>query len=175
MYSPPSLTTHTHTHTTHRGYLGPGGLSEWGTHYNCTGGAAGFIDHWLFSDNHIYQNPTAKISVWGCSYIHWQYISCLIKPTYYVIRGWLYSTSMLQLFASHLWIWFVIRGWLLVPPTNLFCSSLPAVVPWAYRMVAKFCEGCFFTFFTIQEPFNFWCPHPLASEYCFNPALILSI
>ena len=70
MYSPPSLTTHTHTHTTHRGYLGPGGLSEWGTHYNCTGGAAGFIDRWLFSDNHIYQNPTAKVSVWGCSNGH---------------------------------------------------------------------------------------------------------
>jgi heparan-alpha-glucosaminide N-acetyltransferase len=43
-----------------RGYLGPGGLSDGGRYYNCTGGAAGEIDRWLFTDNHLYQNPTAK-------------------------------------------------------------------------------------------------------------------
>ena len=45
-----------------RGYLGPGGLSEDAVYYNCTGGAAGAIDRWLFTDNHIYQTPTAKVS-----------------------------------------------------------------------------------------------------------------
>ena len=44
-----------------RGYLGPGGLSEGGKYYNCTGGAAGEIDRWIFSDNHLYQSPTAKV------------------------------------------------------------------------------------------------------------------
>ena len=53
----------THTYTHHRGYLGPGGLSDWGQYYNCTGGAARVIDSWLFTDNHIYQSPTAKVHV----------------------------------------------------------------------------------------------------------------
>ncbi|XP_050393496.1 heparan-alpha-glucosaminide N-acetyltransferase isoform X4 [Patella vulgata] len=42
------------------GYLGPGGASEEGKHYNCTGGAAGYIDRMVFGDAHIYQNPTCK-------------------------------------------------------------------------------------------------------------------
>ena len=44
-----------------RGYLGPGGLGIEEKYENCTGGAAGAIDRWLFHDNHIYQNPTAKV------------------------------------------------------------------------------------------------------------------
>ena len=44
-----------------RGYLGPGGLGIEEKYENCTGGAAGAIDRWLFNDNHIYQNPTAKV------------------------------------------------------------------------------------------------------------------
>ncbi|XP_064387254.1 heparan-alpha-glucosaminide N-acetyltransferase-like isoform X2 [Halichondria panicea] len=43
-----------------QGYLGPGGISEWGAYENCTGGAAGIIDRWFFGENHIYQHPTAK-------------------------------------------------------------------------------------------------------------------
>ncbi|XP_078577889.1 heparan-alpha-glucosaminide N-acetyltransferase-like isoform X4 [Branchiostoma floridae x Branchiostoma japonicum] len=39
------------------GYLGPGGLSDI-AHYNCTGGAAGYIDRAVFTDDHIYQHPT---------------------------------------------------------------------------------------------------------------------
>ena len=50
--------------------------------------------------------------------------------------------------------WFVIRGWLLVPPTNLFCSSLPAVVPWHIAWLVNFVRDFFFTFFAIQEPFT---------------------
>ncbi|CAH1246921.1 HGSNAT [Branchiostoma lanceolatum] len=39
------------------GYLGPGGLSDM-AHYNCTGGATGYIDRYIFTDDHIYQHPT---------------------------------------------------------------------------------------------------------------------
>ena len=44
-----------------RGYLGPGGISNGGQYYNCTGGAAGAIDRWLLGNNHIYSSPTAKV------------------------------------------------------------------------------------------------------------------
>ena len=46
----------------YRGYLGPGGLSEWSQYYDCTGGAAGMIDRWLFTNAHILQSPTAKVN-----------------------------------------------------------------------------------------------------------------
>ncbi|XP_078658838.1 heparan-alpha-glucosaminide N-acetyltransferase-like isoform X3 [Branchiostoma floridae x Branchiostoma belcheri] len=39
------------------GYLGPGGLSDL-AHYNCTGGATGYIDRTVFTDDHIYDHPT---------------------------------------------------------------------------------------------------------------------
>jgi len=40
------------------GYLGPGGLAENGTHTNCTGGAAMWVDVSIFGSQHIYQHPT---------------------------------------------------------------------------------------------------------------------
>ncbi|CAF0878381.1 unnamed protein product [Brachionus calyciflorus] len=43
------------------GYLGPGGLHENGSHFNCTGGAAGYIDRKILGLKHIYQSPTCKI------------------------------------------------------------------------------------------------------------------
>ena len=45
-----------------RGYLGPGGQHENYAHWNCTGGAAGAIDRWVFGDAHIYQHPTCKVT-----------------------------------------------------------------------------------------------------------------
>lgn len=44
-----------------RGYLGPGGLEQDGRYFNCTGGAAGYIDRVIFGSSHIYQNPTSKV------------------------------------------------------------------------------------------------------------------
>ena len=41
------------------GYLGPGGLHDGARHFNCTGGAAGFIDRRLFGD-HMYTHPTSQ-------------------------------------------------------------------------------------------------------------------
>ncbi|KAM7394189.1 hypothetical protein PAMP_021002 [Pampus punctatissimus] len=43
------------------GYLGPGGIGDMGMYPNCTGGAAGFIDHWLLGENHIYQTPSSRV------------------------------------------------------------------------------------------------------------------
>ncbi|XP_052068366.1 heparan-alpha-glucosaminide N-acetyltransferase-like isoform X2 [Mytilus californianus] len=43
-----------------KGYLGPGGLSENSSYFNCTGGAAGYIDREIFGLDHIYKNPTSK-------------------------------------------------------------------------------------------------------------------
>ena len=41
-----------------KGYLGPGGLHEEGKYVNCTGGATGWIDRYVFGDNHMYGHPT---------------------------------------------------------------------------------------------------------------------
>lgn len=43
------------------GYLGPGGLEQEGHYFNCTGGAAGYIDRKVFGDSHIYQSPTSQV------------------------------------------------------------------------------------------------------------------
>ncbi|CAL1529217.1 unnamed protein product [Lymnaea stagnalis] len=43
-----------------RGYIGPGGLEQGGKYFNCTGGAAGYIDRKFFGDSHIYQSPTSQ-------------------------------------------------------------------------------------------------------------------
>jgi len=45
-----------------RGYLGPGGIGDFGLYQNCTGGAAGYIDRWLLRDNHIYQTPSSRVN-----------------------------------------------------------------------------------------------------------------
>lgn len=44
------------------GYLGPGGIGDFGQYQNCTGGAAGYIDRWLLKDNHIYQTPSSRVN-----------------------------------------------------------------------------------------------------------------
>ncbi|CAN8019535.1 unnamed protein product [Ixodes persulcatus] len=67
-----------------RGYLGPGGLHLNGSHFNCTGGAAGYIDRTLLGGSHIYHAATPRIRnlnsshekfdykqmiAWGCIYM----------------------------------------------------------------------------------------------------------
>ncbi|XP_064918533.1 heparan-alpha-glucosaminide N-acetyltransferase isoform X2 [Columba livia] len=44
-----------------RGYLGPGGIGDFGNYANCTGGAAGYIDRLLLGDKHIYQHPSSNV------------------------------------------------------------------------------------------------------------------
>ncbi|KAM4704112.1 heparan-alpha-glucosaminide N-acetyltransferase-like [Rhinophrynus dorsalis] len=44
-----------------KGYLGPGGIGDYGQYPNCTGGAAGYIDKWLLGEDHIYHHPTCKV------------------------------------------------------------------------------------------------------------------
>jgi len=51
----------------YRGYVGPGGLHEYGLHHNCTGGAAGYIDKVVLSIDHIYKWPTPQVSEWWAS------------------------------------------------------------------------------------------------------------
>ncbi|XP_068424672.1 heparan-alpha-glucosaminide N-acetyltransferase [Clinocottus analis] len=41
------------------GYLGAGGIGDDGLYPNCTGGAAGYIDRWMFGDN-MYRYPTCR-------------------------------------------------------------------------------------------------------------------
>lgn len=45
-----------------RGYLGAGGIGDNGLYPNCTGGAAGYIDRWMFGDN-MYRYPTCKVGI----------------------------------------------------------------------------------------------------------------
>lgn len=42
------------------GYLGPGGLHKHSSFENCTGGAAGYIDRFVFKEQHIYSRPSSK-------------------------------------------------------------------------------------------------------------------
>jgi heparan-alpha-glucosaminide N-acetyltransferase len=42
------------------GYLGPGGLHDNGTHENCTGGAAAYVDRIILGIDHVYQYPTCR-------------------------------------------------------------------------------------------------------------------
>ncbi|KAF6041485.1 hypothetical protein EB796_000210 [Bugula neritina] len=48
------------------GYIGPGGISEEGKYFNCTGGIAKYIDLKVFTQNHIYQYGTCK-KLYQCS------------------------------------------------------------------------------------------------------------
>lgn len=41
-----------------KGYLGPGGLHEYKSFENCTGGATGYIDHKVLGLKHLYAHPT---------------------------------------------------------------------------------------------------------------------
>lgn len=43
-----------------RGYLGPGGIGDYGKYFDCTGGAAGYIDKKIFTEDHIYNQPTCQ-------------------------------------------------------------------------------------------------------------------
>ncbi|XP_042328087.1 heparan-alpha-glucosaminide N-acetyltransferase isoform X2 [Sceloporus undulatus] len=43
------------------GYLGPGGIGDFGKYPNCTGGAAAYIDHLLLGEKHIYQHPSSNV------------------------------------------------------------------------------------------------------------------
>lgn len=43
------------------GYIGPGGLHDSGKYYNCTAGAAAYIDIMVLGKNHIYGKPTPHI------------------------------------------------------------------------------------------------------------------
>ena len=42
------------------GYLGPGGLHENSAYYNCTGGAARWIDLKIFGSDHMFQHVTSR-------------------------------------------------------------------------------------------------------------------
>ncbi|NWS69644.1 HGNAT acetyltransferase, partial [Crotophaga sulcirostris] len=44
-----------------RGYLGPGGIGDFGRYPNCTGGAAGYIDRLVLGEKHIYQHPSSSV------------------------------------------------------------------------------------------------------------------
>ncbi|XP_025064513.1 heparan-alpha-glucosaminide N-acetyltransferase [Alligator sinensis] len=48
-----------------QGYLGPGGIGDFGKYDNCTGGAAGYIDRLLLGEEHIYQHPSSNGSFTG--------------------------------------------------------------------------------------------------------------
>lgn len=42
--------------------MGAGGIGDGGLYRNCTGGAAGYIDRWMFGDN-MYRYPTCKVGI----------------------------------------------------------------------------------------------------------------
>nr|XP_021388306.1 heparan-alpha-glucosaminide N-acetyltransferase isoform X2 [Lonchura striata domestica] len=45
-----------------RGYLGPGGIGDFGKYPNCTGGAAGYIDRLILGEKHMYQHPSSGVT-----------------------------------------------------------------------------------------------------------------
>ncbi|CAB3367962.1 Hypothetical predicted protein [Cloeon dipterum] len=42
------------------GYVGPGGISEGGKYFNCTGGTFGYVDRLLHDERHLFDTPTTK-------------------------------------------------------------------------------------------------------------------
>lgn len=40
--------------------MGPGGLHDNSKFFNCTGGAASFVDKVIFGENHIYSRPSCR-------------------------------------------------------------------------------------------------------------------
>ncbi|KAH3693375.1 heparan-alpha-glucosaminide N-acetyltransferase [Pelomyxa schiedti] len=58
-----------------KGYLGPGGIGDWGKFSNCTGGAAGYIDEVIFGTDHV-NLSMAHMPVCPLS----QFISLIILP-----------------------------------------------------------------------------------------------
>jgi len=47
--------------TVYRGYVGPGGLHMDAKYWNCTGGAAGYIDRLILTAGHMYKHGTCKV------------------------------------------------------------------------------------------------------------------
>ena len=45
-----------------RGYVGPGGLHDGGGTFNCSGGAAGYIDRQFFGEQHLYNWNVIKVN-----------------------------------------------------------------------------------------------------------------
>ena len=43
-----------------RGYLGPGGLENFSQFFNCTGGVAGYLDHLILGEGHLYKYGAIK-------------------------------------------------------------------------------------------------------------------
>ena len=43
-----------------RGYTGPGGLADYGQYWDCTGGAALYLDQKIFGEAHMYHEPTSQ-------------------------------------------------------------------------------------------------------------------
>jgi len=61
-----------------RGYLGPGGIGDFGIYnQNCTGGAARYIDITIFGEAHIYQTPTCIPLYHCCSHDPEGLLGCL--------------------------------------------------------------------------------------------------
>ena len=58
-------------------YLGPGGLGDYGKHFNCTGGAAGYIDKQVLGTSHLYTTPTCTFYFLAFNYDPEGVLGCL--------------------------------------------------------------------------------------------------
>eukprot|EP00053_Salpingoeca_punica_P012997 m.116994 g.116994 ORF g.116994 m.116994 type:complete len:508 (+) comp16084_c1_seq1:251-1774(+) len=111
-----------------RGYLGPGGTSDGGAHFNCTGGATNYIDLQIFTSKHM--------GIWaGCqdAYNCVQIDSCSILGTLpsilHVMLGVLAGNILLlyrkrdqKAVVAHLLSWAVVMGLL---GTMLHFTAIP--------------------------------------------------
>ncbi|KAK8754056.1 hypothetical protein OTU49_009163 [Cherax quadricarinatus] len=84
------------------GYLGPGGvalLQDNTSSPECVGGAAGEVDRWLLTSQHIYQNPTAK-EVYGSAAFDPEGVLGSLTSIFQVFLG-LQAGMVLQAHQSH--------------------------------------------------------------------------
>lgn len=44
-----------------KGYQGPGGLHHNASYFNCTGGAANYLDRLILGENHLYKKATSEV------------------------------------------------------------------------------------------------------------------
>ncbi|OQV24758.1 Heparan-alpha-glucosaminide N-acetyltransferase [Hypsibius exemplaris] len=81
------------------GYVGPGGLHDNASHWNCTGGAAGYLDRVWLGNGHIYQTPTCK-AIYQTQAFDPEGILGYLSSIFLVFLG-LQAGRILTLFTEH--------------------------------------------------------------------------
>ncbi|KAK3102341.1 hypothetical protein FSP39_010631 [Pinctada imbricata] len=123
------------------GYIGPGGLSENGKYYNCTAGAAAYIDLMVLGNNHIYQHPTPK-GVIGAALCGFSINDGVIP-----LNKNLWSVSFILVTASFAFILLCVL-YILIDVSHIWDGD-PFIYPGMNSIVVYCCHSFFYNFFPV--------------------------